>query len=536
MFKVSYDYIYDGLSKVTFTLTAPKRPKNEERRNNPPDEEEPAEDRNRKRPSDRKPAKKNNRRPVQDYEEDEIPESDDSHTYEQRPRKKHNDNRDNEGPVSNDGRPIIKPATGTIYDRPRVAPRINLPVPKNAADKYAYKAIGSAKPAATTTTSTTTTTASPVKEEQEYEDEEYEEPAPAKRRPIATVRNRRPEVKREKNKSEETKSPSNVPRSRTRKPEETEETTKTPTKPRFETLRNRYRANMKKPAVVEEEYDEDDYLEETVKKEEKLTSNNDRRTSTTTTSSPTTTTRTTTTTTTTSEASIRKEPIMRIIKRPFLPSRGGSPYNGRGLHPIGLKAADKAVLENDSEESRVEEQEPDYVDEVQSKELEPIREFSKNDDRPKPLFKPSPVIVKVPVRSKYPPSAPELISPESSRQQTYKSSHTTQRPKIVENDPLDLNEYDVTLNEALSPTLPNLPIRAFPTGFGSGGDYGYTAYSRPRYVLEPVLSPTNNNYVNANKRSQQRYEAVPHQVQYTEASRGYRPQQHGQTQAILSGY
>lgn len=508
---------------MTFILIAPKRPKNEERRKNPPDDEEPAEDRNRKRPSDRK---KNNRRPVQDYEEDEIPESDDSHTYEQRPRKKQN--RDNEGPVSSDGRPIIKSATGTIYDRPRVAPRINLPVPKNAADKYAYKAIGSAK-SATTTTTTTTTTPVPVKEEQEYEDEEYEEPVPAKRRPSATVRNRRPEVKREKNKSEESRSPSNVSRSRTRKPEETEETTKTPTKPRFETLRNRYRANMKKPAVVEEEYDDADYLEETVKKEEKLTSKNDRRTSTTTTtSSPTT---TTTTTTTTSEAPVRKESVMRIIKRPFLPSRGGSPYNGRGLHPIGLKAADKAVLENDSQESRVEEQEPDYVDEEQSKELEPIREFSKTDDRPKPLFKPSPVIV--PVRSKYPPSAPELISPESSRLQTYKSSYTT--PKNLK-DPLDLNEYDVTLNEALSPTLPNLPVRAFPTGFGSAGDYGYTAYSRPRYVLEPVLSPTSHNYVNANKRSQQRYEAVP-QVQYTEANRGYRhQQQHGQTQAILSGY
>lgn len=503
---------------MTFILIAPKRPKNEERRKNPPDDEEPAEDRNRKRPSDRK---KNNRRPVQDYEEDEIPESDDSHTFEQRPRKKQN----NEGPVSDDGRPIIKPATGTIYDRPRVAPRINLPVPKNAADKYAYKAIGSAKSATTTTTTTTTTP--PVKEEQEYEDEEYEEPVPAKRRPSATVRNRRPEVK--KNKSEESRSPSNVSRSRTRKPEETEETTKTPTKPRFETLRNRYRANMKKPAVVEEEYDDADYLEETVKKEQ-LASKNDRRTSTTTTttttSSPTT---TTTSTTTTSEAPVRKEPVMRIIKRPFLPSRGGSPYNGRGLQPIGLKAADKAVLENDSQESRVEEQ--DYVDEEQSKELEPIRELSRTDDRPKPVFKPSPVIVKVPVRSKY---TPELISPESSRLQTYKSSYTT--PKNLK-DPLDLNEYDVTLNEALSPTLPNLPIRAFPTGFGSAGDYGYAAYSRPRYVLEPVLSPTNHNYVNANKRSQQRYEAVPHQVQYTEASRGYRhQQQHGQTQAILSGY
>lgn len=43
--------------------------------------------------------------------------------------------------TSSESKTIIKPTTGTIYDRPRVAPKINLPVPKSAADKYSYKAM-----------------------------------------------------------------------------------------------------------------------------------------------------------------------------------------------------------------------------------------------------------------------------------------------------------------------------------------------------------------------------------------------------------
>lgn len=498
---------------------APKRSKTHDRRKRPiADSEEDEEDtRSRKRGNDRKPSRKRtgNRQPVEEYEDD-IAEPED----EQRPRKRPKENKEDIA-NSNDGRPIIKPSTGTIYDRPRVAPKINLPVPKNAADKYAYKGVNNGA------TSRTTTTETPL-EEEEYADEEIEPTRPSKGR-----RNPATGPRQESNESKPQPSDS---RPRKRKPDSAEIIDKTTSRPKHAVLRNNFRPSsaLKKKPPVSQEYEDEEYLDD-----EKQVPENTKKATTTSTS-----------TTTSTPQPPRKEPVMRVIKRPFLPSRGGNPYSSRGLQPVGLKAVDKTIPENDSQESRNGEQidsskevEEDYIEEepgadiTNSEELQNVR---------KPAFKPSPVLIKSPTRPQYaPPSAEaqELIESEPSRQQSYKTKEfvgprTTQRPKIADKNPLDLNEYDVTLNDALNPTLPNLPVRAFPTGFSSGNDYGYTnAYSRPRFVLDPIISPSTQNFVLPNKRSQQRYEAVP-QTQYTTVTRGYRQQQpqHAQTQAIYSGY
>ncbi|XP_019773108.2 probable serine/threonine-protein kinase kinX [Dendroctonus ponderosae] len=512
-------------------VAAPKRSKTNDRRKRPiADSDEEEEDtRSRKRGNDRNPSRKKsgNRQPVEEYEEDDIPEPEDSRNNEQRPRKRPKENKEDNA-NSNDGRPIIKPSTGTIYDRPRVAPKINLPVPKNAADKYAYKGVNNGG------TSRTTTTETPL-EEEEYAEEEIEPARPSK--------GRRKPASGSRQENNESKSQPSDSRPRKRKPDSEETIDKTTSRPKHAVLRNNFRPSsaLKKKPPVSQEYEDEEYLDEEKEVAEQSVSENTKKASSTTTS---------TSTTTSPPQPPRREPSMRVIKRPFLPSRGGSPYSSRGLQPVGLKAVDKSIPENDSQESRNGEQidsskevEEDYLEE------EPETDVSNTEELQnvrKPAFKPSPVLVKSPTRPQYTaPSAEaqELIESEPSRQQSYKTKEfvgprTTQRPKIADKNPLDLNEYDVTLNDALNPTLPNLPVRAFPTGFSSGNDYGYTnAYSRPRYVLEPIISPSTQNFVSPNKRSQQRYEAVP-QTQYTTVTRGYRQQQpqHAQTQAIYSGY
>lgn len=529
-----------------FYFSDQKRQKNDDRPKRPVSDDDEIE--NRKRPSekrrpssatnreqssdyDRKPTRKGsgNRRPVYDEYEDELPQSDDSRSYEDRPRKKPKGNKQHQ--ESSDGRPIIKSTTGTIYDRPRVAPRINLPVPKNAADKFAYKAIGGSP-------TTTTTTSPPPAEEEEYE--EYEDPLPKR----SNNQGRRPsnEGKRNKSANEDSKSQPSGSRLRPTKFEPEEVVEKTTAKPRYSPARNRHRqsSTSKRKPPVSQEYEDEEYSDEDVQ-EKRPSQKNEKKPTTTTTA------RTTTTTTTTEPPKKEKhEPIMRIIKRPFLPSRGGSPYSARGLQPVGLKAVDKSVPENEAEEDRSEnldaEEEGDYIEEERPAKS---KEDSDNDDQNsrKPYFKPSPVLYKVPMRQKYTqPSAEaqELIDSEPSRQQTYKTKEftgprTTQKPKLAEKNPLDLNEYDVTLNDALNPTLPNLPVRAFPTGFSSASDYNYNTFSRPRYVIDPNYVNLNNNNNNKFVRSHQRYEEVP-QGQYSTINTYRQQPQPGQTQAIYSGY
>lgn len=93
----------------------------------------------------RKPSRVGARRPPSESYEDDLQEADEDKLEK---RRKSNNRGNSQTPsVPSDGsRAVIKPVSGTLYDRPRLAPRINLPVPKNAAHKYAYKPIGGQSP------------------------------------------------------------------------------------------------------------------------------------------------------------------------------------------------------------------------------------------------------------------------------------------------------------------------------------------------------------------------------------------------------
>ncbi|XP_056646720.1 uncharacterized protein LOC130451609 isoform X1 [Diorhabda sublineata] len=87
-----------------------------------------------KKPANGSPRNRNpNRRPAYEYEDVDLEE------INQKTNKKSGTS---EIPLD-ESKTIIKPNSGTIFDRPRIAPKINLPVPKNVAEKYSYKAMSS---------------------------------------------------------------------------------------------------------------------------------------------------------------------------------------------------------------------------------------------------------------------------------------------------------------------------------------------------------------------------------------------------------
>lgn len=169
--------------------------------------------------------------------------------------------------------------------------------------------------------------------------------------------------------------------------------------------------------------------------------------------------------------------IVRIVKRPFLPSRGGNPYIARGLQPIGAKALEQNEKEQHdstksletSKESQESVQMPSSSEEQYEDEIEDIPE-----EKPQPLKKDEPSIEDIfkPVTTRPRADFRQNFRSESTFRSTAEPKTTTQKPKPIENyrNPLDINEneYDVTLNDALNPTIPNLPIRGVPTGFGGG--------------------------------------------------------------------
>lgn len=149
----------------------------------------------------------------------------------------------------------------------------------------------------------------------------------------------------------------------------------------------------------------------------------------------------------------------------------------------------------------------------------------------KPIFKPSPIIVKVPNRSKYIPlDDNDDFKPVSNRpplrpilkplKDYHSEPRTTQKPQqkaLPERNPLDIieNEYDVTLNDALNPTLPNLPVRGFPAGFSPANDYTYSSFTRPRYVVDPILNSASSELAYRVKQPV-RYETVAQNTKTTD--------------------
>lgn len=156
-----------------------------------------------------------------------------------------------------------------------------------------------------------------------------------------------------------------------------------------------------------------------------------------------------------------REPIVRVVKRPFLPSRGGNPYSSRGLQPIGTKA-EVEKDQSDSSETR----QMAFLAKSSSEEAYDDMTVAKNPQKEDPaiedIFKPVTMRPKTDFRLAFRGDTHYRVATE------IKAS--TPKSNEMYKNPLDINEneYDVTLNDALNPTIPNLPVRSEPTGFGTG--------------------------------------------------------------------
>lgn len=528
-------------------------------------------------PGDYDRPRKGLRRPPQtdDYYDDEKSAKEEKRSYDRR-----RNNNDDEKKVPAEDASLIKPTGITsIYNRPRAAPKVRPPVPKNEQEKFAYKTVP--------TTEQSPITKDEALEEEYYED--YEEELPAKKQTTATV-NRKPENSESrrpffkqsasgrdvvKNKTESTalRPRGNSPK---RPQDDEEEEVERPNfrrsfkRPKYGADKDgRYSSsNRKRPSVVDEYYDEEE--DEKLLAKDKLKKNKEvsfegtttvGTISTITTVAPTITTTTTTVSPlTTVSPKDRHEGVVRVVKRPFLPSRGGNPYVSRGLQPIGTKAAEHekhnaevstpfiSVKTDSSEELPLEYEDEEFEDEEELLEKEVPSEVKPSttttvspadQKRTEAPFKPSPVLLKVNVNVR-PKSTtiatPHAVTEEAKEAQSKSVSprlppfkslikseaksvtvepKTTEKPKSVEPNPLEYineNEYDVTLNEALNPTLPNLPIRAFPTGFSSSSDSQFRNLHRngPRYVVEGLAQEsTDYTYQLKEPAPRQRFDVVP---------------------------
>lgn len=146
-------------------------------------------------------------------------------------------------------------------------------------------------------------------------------------------------------------------------------------------------------------------------------------------------------------------PIVRVIKRPFLPSRGGSPYLPRGLQPVG--AAQKPL----------------------PTESTPI-DMGSTVSAVRLLEHGPPILRKNNDPDDYPPPR--------------KGPRTTQQPQIEQEraalEKLYESEFDVTLNDALNPTLKPI-TRGLPEGFPHANSFGgrFPPISSAAYTYQDSL-------------------------------------------------
>lgn len=377
------------------------------------DDDDEYEDRKRQTPSDissrdnRKPTRVGVRRPPSEIYEDDLQQADDDRL--EKRRKNNRDKSQTPSVPSDEPRAVIKPVSGTLYDRPRLAPKINLPVPKNAAHKFAYKPIGSQIP-----------TIAPAKDVEYDEDEE---------KPVAI------EIKTTSTTSKPLENVQAEDSSRSYK--RTKLDSNTAEAPRL---------NIRKRPVSTTEIPKEVRTEEP----------------------------TSTAASQDDATSAKARTIMRKFRRPFLPSRGGSPYTARNLKPVGEKAPDSDAP-TDEVENTSELVSAPGADDYEDEEIQERRQ-----DKTKPVRVKSPLLVDIsaelrkstamvgnsnsrPLNIKMPI---KLIKPSTERFNNNAAQERTTESieKLYEN-------YDETLNEA-SPVL-TFPFQKFPTALGNSNNYIY---------------------------------------------------------------
>lgn len=306
-----------------------------------------------------------------------------------------------------------------MYDRPRLAPKINLPVPKNAAHKFSYKPIGSPPP----------TTPSPPNNEKDG-DEEVQIPVETQKiGPVSTPVKSATEI------SADTSSRSY-------------KKTKLDTPP-VDTPRMNFR---RRPIFVTETAKQET---SSIRLEEPSS-----------TSAP-----------PEEPTTAKARTIMRKFRRPFLPSRGGNPYTARNLKPVGEKAT-VATAPNAEGENLSDPITGPGTDDYEEEEIQERRP-----DKPKPVRVKSPLLVDIsaelrksselkdnsnvaPTKVKLPPKlklATERPDNEANIEAEDKSTESSIE-KLYEN-------YDETLNEA-SPII-NFPYQKYTTAVGNPNNYIY---------------------------------------------------------------
>lgn len=146
----------------------------------------------------------------------------------------------------------------------------------------------------------------------------------------------------------------------------------------------------------------------------------------------------------------KSRPYVRIMKRPFLPSRGGSPYLPRGLKPVGTGIT---TSEYTTEGAHINPKPAPIISNVQ------FNSFGHN----APISRTNPT-------NAYAQSPPQLSMQMNPSHIQNDLRSTTQHPQIESpRSPLDEifnGDYDVTLNDALNPTLkPLSQSHESPIGF-----------------------------------------------------------------------
>lgn len=433
-----------------------RRPVEEERRSSPGDRRKssttkPVDDRRSFSGDERRRPAAGSRRP---YNDDRRYDYDDEEDEEYSPRRPEKKSRPQKDVVT------VKPSGSTIYDKPRAAPRINRPVPLNEKNKYSY---GNPEPSKKKPSST----AAPVQESEpeyydEYEDDKSApvvvdkrkatESAPSRGR--VTYEDRRHSASSDvvyyddvivpKDSLPQKPVPGNV-----KKPDGVERVNNRDNSE----LANRYNEKIRSPQRVSKpDYDEDEPPVERPKSRQPgpvKTSPNSFKNKKQPQSQP-------------PPLENRKvaapqaprdyeavnkpaevsRPILRSTKRPFLPSRGGNPYAARGLQPVGVAKQNQRPSNNDSE-------------------------------RP----------------------APFRIDVDSSPVQTSSTSRPSQNGNAANDnrvktlDQLYDEEFDVTLNDALNPTLKPL-TRSAPANSFFRNRYVHQSADSDFVPFEPSYAPS----------------------------------------------